>query len=1089
MTDIHGWSVHSRESDCPAEAIDPAEAVDPAIAVLPAYCLGELLDAATECVLILGSDERINYLNGTAERELRQAAPLLGRTLWEVFPDARGTDFEAQIQRAMRERTQVAFEVYYKRLDGWFEIRIAPLASGGLGIWFSNINPRRARDEALRIVEERYRLAARATNDLLWDWDLLTNEVRWNEALEERFGYAVEALGTDSDWWLSRVHPDDRCKVELELKKCLVGRADRFVADYRFLRADGTYADIYDRGFVIRGPDGSALRFVGAMQDNSERKRNLADIAREKAHLDTIFGQALVGILHQRVNGELLMVNNRLCEILGRSEEQIRAGSMADFTHPDDLVWNQPLIENGLATGKPFQIEKRYLRPDGSIVWCDVSVSFVRGAGGEVESCIVAVQETTARKTAEIALASQSRLLQNVIDSVSDLIFVKDRSGRFILTNRALDEGCGKLVGLRTGEVKGLAEDYESLDREVMAAGEERRIEEMIPIRGTPRRFQTVKAPWRENDEIAGVIGVSRDITESKAAEEALRESELLYRSVLEGSPDFIVVMTPDGAIELINSAGLRDAASSLEELKGLEWASRWPKRAHKAVRAAVRQARAGSPARVMASYVSPTGATVWCDILVSPICDEGGNVVRLLAVTRDITQQRHTADKLKWASEHDSLTGLPNRRAFQARLQAATLRAMETGKKVGLLLMDLDRFKHINDTLGHSAGDHLLSSVGKRLKKSVRPGDFVSRLGGDEFAVIINDVENEQALVDAGNSILARLQGPVRLEGRLLAAGASIGGALFPTDAESAHELFNNADTALYAMKESGRGGTKMFHQHMREQAHKSANQLALARVAITERSVIPHYQQKVDLKTREIVGFEALLRWEHPRSGAQLPDTVAEAFKDYELASRFGELMQRGVLADIRKWMDRGLPVGTIAINAAPCEFLRDDYAERLLERVEEFGVPPHLLQVEVTEQVFLDRGSDFVGRALKVLNAAGLQVALDDFGTGYSSLSHLRDYPVDVVKIDQSFIRKMIEEPDIAAIVSAVMSLARSLRISVVAEGIETEAQLAMLQAKRCAVGQGYLFGRAVGGDEVPHFLDAAGKRARKALRNAA
>jgi len=458
----------------------------------------------------------------------------------------------------------------------------------------------------------------------------------------------------------------------------------------------------------------------------------------------------------------------------------------------------------------------------------------------------------------------------------------------------------------------------------------------------------------------------------------------------------------------------------------------------------------------------------------------EGGRVEQLLAISRDITANRQQAENLLWASEHDALTGLPNRRAFEGRLKAATIRAMQGGSEVGLLLLDLDHFKHINDTLGHAAGDHLLRVFGERLQQCVRSSDFVARLGGDEFAVIMEDCGHDLNLPAAGESIISRLKEPIKFKGRVVSAGASIGGARFPGDAQSANELFDNADIALYALKENGRGGTMLFHQHMREQAQIVSSQLSLARSSLTPETVQPHYQPKVDLVTGEIAGFEALLRWRHATRGVQHPASVAEAFKDYELARRIGDLMQRRVFSDMRRWLDMALPIGFVAVNAAPVEFLRDDFAERLLSVIADAGIPPSLVEVEVTEHVFLDRGSDFVGRALKVLSHAGVKIALDDFGTGYSSLSHLRDYPVDVVKIDRSFIEKVTIDPEAAAIVSAVIDLAKSLNIEVVAEGIETECQKRFLVDQACGLGQGYLFGRAVEGREVPSLLAAAAPR---------
>lgn len=581
--------------------------------------------------------------------------------------------------------------------------------------------------------------------------------------------------------------------------------------------------------------------------------------------------------------------------------------------------------------------------------------------------------------------------------------------------------------------------------------------------------------PWVKDGAPAGVIGVSRDIPDRKAAESALRESELLYRSVLQASADCIKIISLEGRIELMNEPGLCTMEiDAPEDIVGAEWAALWPDEGRDSAIQAVTRASAGDVARFTGFCPTAKGTPKWWDVVVSPMTDRDGRIVRMLAISRDVTLNRQTAEKLRWTSEHDGLTELPNRKTFHARLQAATILAMKSKKMVGLLLMDLDHFKHVNDTLGHAAGDRLLAIFAKRLKACVRPGDFVARLGGDEFAVILEGVKGEEDLVRTGQSIVARLQAPISIDGRAASAGASIGGALFPRDAATTQELFNNADTALYSLKTAGRGGTKMFYNRMRQQAQHVASQLSLARVALSEESVIPNYQPKIDLRTGEVAGFEALLRWRHPRFGIQLPETVAEAFKDYELASRIGDLMQRKVLYDLRRWHDRGFILGPVSLNAAPAEFLRDDYAERLLKIIADAGVSPRAVEVEVTEHVFFDRASEFVARALGVLNEAGVRIALDDFGTGYSSLSHLRDFPVDVVKIDHSFISKMIEEQEIGAIVSAVIDLARSLRIDVVAEGVETEAQRDMLARKGCSFGQGYLFGRAAEADEVQLLL---------------
>jgi diguanylate cyclase (GGDEF)-like protein/PAS domain S-box-containing protein len=561
----------------------------------------------------------------------------------------------------------------------------------------------------------------------------------------------------------------------------------------------------------------------------------------------------------------------------------------------------------------------------------------------------------------------------------------------------------------------------------------------------------------------------------TQSSEVALRESERLYRTILETSTDCIILFNTDGEFEFVNSAGLRALElPPLDEMRGKHWTEFWGGKVGVAIGDAIGRAIEGESVRLYGPGPTAKGTQRWWDAVTLPVYDECGTMKGVLSVSRDVTIERERSEQLKWASEHDALTELPNRRAFQSRLQAATLRAMETGEKVGLLLIDLDHFKYVNDSLGHSAGDDLLKAVAKRLRKGVREGDFVARIGGDEFAIVLEHLASPEVLLSVGKQLLSSLNGPMRAGSRAVRAGASIGGALFPENASTADDLFKSADTALYALKHDGRGGTRLFDSYMLHEAERSASQLRVARGAVTDRTVVPVYQPKFDINDRALVGFEALLRWRDPRRGLQLPATLEEAFADYELAAKIGELMQRKVAADVRTWIDSGLEFGRVAINAAPAEFLRDDYAEHFLSVLAENDLSPGRFEVEVTEHAFVGRANEYVARALTVLKAANVSVSLDDFGTGSSSLSHLRDFRVDIVKIDRSFIQQMTEDDEIAAIVTAVVRLARSLSIDVIAEGVETLAQVDLLRAMGCHMAQGHFFSAALEADAVTSLV---------------
>lgn len=440
------------------------------------------------------------------------------------------------------------------------------------------------------------------------------------------------------------------------------------------------------------------------------------------------------------------------------------------------------------------------------------------------------------------------------------------------------------------------------------------------------------------------------------------------------------------------------------------------------------------------------------------------GLVLWLLGRWRRLVRlhEQQELKSIKWASEHDALTNLPNRRAFDERLEAAVSRASKSGSTFALLLVDLDYFKHVNDSLGHPAGDELLKVVAKRLTGTLDKNAFVARIGGDEFAILVESFD-ERHVRSVGERICELLKTPVQLGERAAVAGASIGAAIFPRDGRCASDLVNSADIALYALKQEGRGGTRLIDEEIVREARRTAAQLDAARLTINENGVRPHYQPIVSLATRDVIGFEALMRCDGPGE-LQSTSILHEAFADYDLSSRLAQLMHHQIAHDIAAWNKSGLLIGRVAINAAPAEFLRDDYAERLLATLSKAGVSSSQITVEVTEQVFLGRSKEYVARAVRVLKAADVLIALDDFGTGYSSLSHLLDVQVDCVKLDKTFIDKVSGGGDALSIVAAVVSLAKSLKIETVAEGIETEAQFELLRSLGCDQGQGYLFGKA-------------------------
>ncbi|WP_312808339.1 sensor domain-containing phosphodiesterase [Agrobacterium cavarae] len=433
-----------------------------------------------------------------------------------------------------------------------------------------------------------------------------------------------------------------------------------------------------------------------------------------------------------------------------------------------------------------------------------------------------------------------------------------------------------------------------------------------------------------------------------------------------------------------------------------------------------------------------------------------------------------HLEEELLWTTTHDSLTRLPNRVLFTTTLEAAVNTVKANGGRSGLMIIDIDDFKRVNDIQGYNVGDTFLVAVTERLSSLIDAPDMLARLGGDEFAILIHDASDLTRLTLLAESMNYNLCQPVTANGAVFKCSASIGLTVFPDHASSPTEILRSADLALYAAKAEGRNRTILYKRAFREQLEAKIEVLDRARQALETNSIVPYYQPKVCLRSGVVIGFEALLRWHHPILGIQTPQSIWDAFADPILSVEIGHRMRQLVLADMAAWTKLGVPFGAIAINISSAEFTCGDFAKHIHRCLQEHGLSPDILQLEVTETVFLGDGSGDIGNALRSLSEDGIAIALDDFGTGYASLMHLRSFPVGWLKIDKSFVTDMCEHRKAAVIVNTCIELAQSFGMGVVAEGVESIQQLKMLKELNCDVGQGYLFSRPMDSSAIPEFL---------------
>ena len=550
--------------------------------------------------------------------------------------------------------------------------------------------------------------------------------------------------------------------------------------------------------------------------------------------------------------------------------------------------------------------------------------------------------------------------------------------------------------------------------------------------------------------------------------------------NMLDASADCIHIISPEGQIRHSNQCcGLIAETETVTQAQdsSLSWLNCLAPEARKSGQRALKQAALGLNSRFSSKIQSKDQPIQYWDHLLTPILDQHNITQSILCVSRNISQQKIAETRLKEAIKRDELTGLYNRSTFYKTFKQVLWKAQQQQTKAGLLLIDLDYFRHINDTLGHIAGDHLLHVLGQRFQACFGPNTIVARLGGDEFAVLVKNLESEEQLLATAQLAYSQLDQPINYIGDSISSAMSIGCAIYPRDALNTSNLLKCADIALNDLKNSGRGGIRMFNQDMCGSLENMTKQLTLARKIILADQIIPYYQPKVRLSDGVVIGFEALLRWQDQDQQVQLPSEIFGAFQDYELASRISETMQLKVFADMSRWQAQGLDLLPISINAAPVEFLRDDYAEKMLARLSNFDIPAHKVELEITEQSLSEHGANYVIRALNLLKQAGIQISLDDFGTGHSSLTRLQDYPVDCIKIDRNFVERMNSDPSALAIVKAITQIGSSIALDVLVEGIENTEQLDTLIHCDCQIGQGFYFYRPMAGASAQALLQPA------------
>ncbi|OEC94232.1 histidine kinase [Rhizobium sp. YK2] len=663
-----------------------------------------------------------------------------------------------------------------------------------------------------------------------------------------------------------------------------------------------------------------------------------------------------------------------------------------------------------------------------------------------------------------LSLAERYEWLEAMINYVPDYIYAKDRNGRFLFANMAIVLNNGfthvdELIGLTDAEIHPMADAHkiEKVEQQVMESGKADLGVEERRLKGEGWLMMS-RVPLRDrNGNIIGVVGASRDISARKRAEKLMSAQTKLLQDVARGVDLDVFFEDARTLLEgLLNGRQVRFVLDG-EQTKPL----------------------AGDT--LLFPIFSRDGGRHGALVTVQTDGDEAGLMEFFagIAQTVGIAIDRHRdIAHIAYLAEHDALTGLPNRMLLDRKLSALLETASRKRKSLAVAFVDLDNFKLVNDTLGHAAGDELLTVVAQRISTHVGGRGIVSRIGGDEFIIVLE--ENSEPICERLAAVLADISRPMTVQGVEIRVGCSIGVACAVEHGKTASELFANADTALYRAKEAGRNAIRLFTPAMAEEARNKLTRIEELRRAVERDEFVLHYQPQKEVRSGKIIGVEALVRWQHPAEGLLLPGAFIPLAEETGLIVALGEIVLRRACQQARLWQDRGLPALRMGVNVSARQFLESSLTNQVASALQSAHLDPQWLELELTESLIM-RDIEGAIERMQELKKLGVSLAMDDFGTGYSSLSTLRRFPLSRLKIDRSFIADIPEKPGDMAITSAIVSLGRTLDLEVVAEGVETEEQARFLEGAGCELLQGYLFARPLPSSEIESLIAGTAAKA--------
>jgi diguanylate cyclase (GGDEF)-like protein/PAS domain S-box-containing protein len=904
--------------------------------------------------------------------------------------------------------------------------------------------------------------------------------VEVNDTLCSLFGYSRdETIGRSPLEFIA-----DESQAELIAQIQAIDVTDH--RHYRLIgrRKNGSIFPILLNNTTYRDASGKVEGSFGFVTDLTSFVEAEEAVAASERELQRILDHMQDTYYRTDVEGRVVRASQSVLRLLGYSPEEILGSSLADmYFHPQDRQdFLRSLAESN---GALAAYESRLRHRDGREVWVLTNAQYLRNADGKIVGVEGTTRDNTEHRAMVEALKNSEARLVALIEALPDAVILKDGEGHWQIVNSA---------GLALFRLKGL--DWQGKDSKQLAAMKpdlvatitrdrssdqvawrNRRLtrseEEILGEEGQTHHWEFVKLPlFNPDGSRRGLLVVARDLTERRRAEEDLR----LAAQVFENSGEAIMIMDADSLAVSVNRAFLEMSGYQPSEVLGKAPAMLKSDLHDEDFYHRLWQSLTDTDYWQGEIWNRRKNGEVYPEWLgISTLHSPDGKVTHYVAISSDISERKAAEARIEFLAHHDPLTDLPNRLLLKDRLERAIVHGDRTGTKVALLFIDLDRFKTVNDSLGHPVGDRLLREAAQRLRTCIRDMDTVSRQGGDEFLVVLTEPEDADAVTSVAEDILSALAMPFSLDGHEVAISCSVGIAVFPEDGSDFDGLLKKADIAMYHAKEAGRNAFRYYTERMNIDALERLDLQNRLRRGLEQNEFVLYYQPLIELASNRIVGAEALVRWNSPDLGLVMPGRFINVAEESGLIVPIGEWVLREACHELRRWHDAGHTHLSMAVNLSAIQFRRGSVEESVMRALGEAGADPAALELELTESILL-QGAEHVLATVRRLKGLGVRLSIDDFGTGYSSLAYLKRFAVDKLKIDQSFIRDLPTDPDSAAIVRAVIQMAKSLNLLVLAEGVETAATAENLRLLRCDYVQGFFFDRPMPAEQFRALIES-------------